>query len=241
MEMLEGGWPWLLLWPVAVRWAWNERGSRWGRWCLGTQAILTLAILPLKTQLPWYNHPLWLPFSLLCAVPLAWLVRRDRARSAKGAMLLAQIPGLWVILGFALVLFGLVGALDLLVPINAYSSIALALGFGWGIGGWLLQSPKYFKRMLGLLSLLIGSWVGLAFLMGSPLWLWELNEHWSVSPVAELASRANVSAVAIDSGFERPSLNWYAQKQIKSFDDKHRNKCIAIKKTNVWDLYACND
>ena len=76
IELLEGGWPWLLLFPIALLGAWRGRQSRWGYWSLGTLTVLAAAILPLRTQLPWYSHPLWLPFALLCAPLLAWVVNR---------------------------------------------------------------------------------------------------------------------------------------------------------------------
>ena len=57
IEVLEGGWPWLLLFPIALLGAWCARQSRWGYWSLGTLAVLAAAILPLRTQLPWYSHP----------------------------------------------------------------------------------------------------------------------------------------------------------------------------------------
>ena len=76
IEVLEGGWPWLPLLPFALVWAWRWRQSRWGRWSLACLLTLAGAILPLRTQLPWYSHPLWLPIALLCAPLLAWLVER---------------------------------------------------------------------------------------------------------------------------------------------------------------------
>ena len=45
----------------------------------------------------------------------------------------------------------------------------------------------------------------------------------------------------INNSFERPSLNWYAQKQIKSFDVNKQIKCTGIKESNDWELYTCND
>ena len=77
--------------------------------------------------------------------------------------------------------------------------------------------------------------------MSSKFWLWELNENWDVRPVAEFIVGFPDKQIYIRNSFERPSLNWYAQKQIKIFDEKHTSKCIAIKKTNDWDLYTCND
>ena len=64
-EVLEGGWPWLALWPGAMALAWRERRTRAGRWCLGTTAISALLVLPLRTQLPWYSQLFWPPLRAL--------------------------------------------------------------------------------------------------------------------------------------------------------------------------------
>ncbi len=77
--------------------------------------------------------------------------------------------------------------------------------------------------------------------MSSKFWLWEINENWDVRPVAEFLSSFPDQTIYIRNSFERPSLNWYAQKQIKSFNDKNQTNCNLIKKTNDWDLYTCND
>ena len=69
IEVIEGGWPWLLLWPFGILWALNQFKTRWGIWAFTTQLVIIFSILPLKMQLPWYSHPFWLPFSLLCAPP----------------------------------------------------------------------------------------------------------------------------------------------------------------------------
>ena len=77
--------------------------------------------------------------------------------------------------------------------------------------------------------------------MSSKFWLWEINENWDVRPVAEFISDFPDQSIYIKNIFERPSLNWYAQKQIKSFDEKNQTNCKAIKITNDCDLYSCND
>ena len=218
IEMLEGGWPWLLLWPFAMAWAWRQRHSRWGKWALGTQVILALAILPLKTQLPWYSHPLWLPFALLCGAPLAWLIHRKDLTNPPGAAILKHVPFLWLALGVTLVLFGLIGASGRVLTFYPYSGIALAAGVGWSIGGWLMLRPTHAKRKLGAISMVAGSVAALYLLMGSSLWLWELNENWPVEPVAQLAAQAKGAKVVLEGNDERPSLNWYAGQRISSLD-----------------------
>ena len=92
LEVLEGGWPWLALWPFAVVMAWKQRHLSAGRWPLGLQLGMAAAVLPLRTQLPWYSHILWLPFALLCAPALAQLVAKRQTQS-RGLAMAAVGPG----------------------------------------------------------------------------------------------------------------------------------------------------
>ncbi len=258
IEILEGGWPWLLLWPIAIGWAWRDRQSLWGIWTLSTQIVLAMAIFPLKTQLPWYSHPLWLPMALLCAPPLAWLVRRDKSRSSFGKAFLRLIPWIWMSLGMVFIVFGLIGFLHLIDSIRSYSSIALFVGIGWVFGSvWLLSSVKE-RRIQGLLGIVGGNFVGLILLMNQPFWLWELNEHWSVERVASLITNARVEEVAIDALFERPSLNWYARQRIPTIDENPtanwivtsdfddfvnsfpKRNCKVHISDKEWNLLSCN-
>ena len=77
--------------------------------------------------------------------------------------------------------------------------------------------------------------------MNSKFWLWEINENWDVRPVAEFISDFPDQPIYIKNSFERPSLNWYARKQIKTFDEKNKTKCNSIKKTNDWEIYRCDN
>ena len=89
--------------------------------------------------------------------------------------------------------------------------------------------------------MIFGIIIGLFFFVSSKFWLWELNENWDVRPVAEFISDFPDQQIYIKNSFERPSLNWYAGKRIKPFDEENQTKCNVIKKTNAWDLYTCND
>lgn len=106
LEVLEGGWPWLPLWPFGIALAWRQRCTRAGLWCLGLTLLTAGLVLPLRTQLPWYSLLLWPPFALVCAPVLAWLVRRDRPERPPGAGVVARIPRLWSLLGALLLLAG---------------------------------------------------------------------------------------------------------------------------------------
>ena len=124
IEVLEGGWPWLPLLPFALIWAWRWRQSRWGRWSLACLLTLAGAILPLRTQLPWYSHPLWLPIALLCAPLLAWLVERPSSSSNSPSN--PQPPWRWLLMRLPMFWCGL-GLLLLLLWLSSFSSIGSSL------------------------------------------------------------------------------------------------------------------
>ena len=93
--------------------------------------------------------------------------------------------------------------------------------------------------------------------MGSSFWLWELNESWSVRPVAQMVVEAQASPVFIEGNHERPSLNWYAGQKIRrlqafsnsgwiltrnqeTFASIHSDKdCRFIQENDGWALMFC--
>lgn len=116
LEVLEGGWPWLPLWPFGIALAWRQQRTRAGLWCLGLTALTAALVLPLRTQLPWYSLLLWPAFALVCAPVLAWLVRRERQDRPPGAAVVAAIPRLWSLLGVLLLSAALVAAALTFLP-----------------------------------------------------------------------------------------------------------------------------
>jgi len=254
IEVLEGGWPWLPLLPFALVWAWRWRQSRWGRWSLACLLTLAGAILPLRTQLPWYSHPLWLPIALLCAPLLAWLVERPSPSSNSPGnpqppwrWLLSRLPMFWCGLGLLLLLLWLSSFSSIGRSLVPYRGLAVVLGLAWCVGGWWLRSGAPQRRSLGVICLSCGNVAALALLFHSPLWLWELNETWPVQPVAALA-RANPGGEIRLKGYdERPSLNWYAEQRIQRFkggpgrrlSDKTQKDCITEGQAGRWTLANC--
>ncbi|MCP9851096.1 glycosyltransferase family 39 protein [Cyanobium sp. Morenito 9A2] len=214
LKVLEGGWPWLPLWPIAVGMAWRQRQCPWGRWCLVLQAVMATSILPLRTQLPWYSHPLWLPFALLCAAPLADLLRPG----GRGGVL-RRLPWFWMVLGGVLLAAGAVANLPDQAALAPYRWLPLPAGAGLLGGGWLLLKPAESPRRKGLLLLIGGWWLSLLLLGTSPLWNWELNERWSVLPAATLAAGGGAPVYMDGDAAERPSLRWYAQREVRRLPD----------------------
>ena len=254
IEVLEGGWPWLPLVPFALIWAWRCRQSRWGRWSLACLLTMTGAILPLRTQLPWYSHPLWLPLALLCAPLLAWLVEQPTVwKSAPGnpapsnRLLLLRLPFFWCGLGLVLLLLGLTSFSSFGSLLAPYRGLAAVLGLGWCVGGWWLRSTDPQRRRIGVISLSCGNVAALALLFHSPMWLWELNETWPVQPVAALARANPGEGISLKGYDERPSLNWYAEQRIPRFkegpgrhlSDKAEENCSIKGRAGRWTLANC--
>ena len=257
IEVLEGGWPWLPLVPFALAFAWRYRKSRWGQWSLASLLTLAGAILPLRTQLPWYSHPLWLPIALLCAPLLVWLVEQPSSSAPSsespdsprppGRWLLLRLPMFWSGLGLLLLLLWLGSFSSIGSSLAPYRGLAAVLGLGWCFGGWWLRSDAPRQRRLGLISLTCGNVATLALLFHSPLWLWELNEAWPVQPVAALARDNPGTGLTLKGYDERPSLNWYAEQRIPRFkgdagrrlSDKPQEGCLIEGQSGRWILADC--
>ncbi len=221
LEVLEGGWPWLPLWPFGLGLAWSQRRSQAGRWCLGLTLGTALLVLPLRTQLPWYSLLLWPSFTLVCAPALAWLVERGERARPPWPRLLGRLPWLWSLIGALTLLAGLLAARGLLGLPGAVAPLALALGLGLLPSGPLLGSERPRRRLAGGVAAVAGTWLALVLLMAGPLWLWELNERWATPPVAAMLRRqagggaGEEPPVRLWREGERPSLSWYAGQRIR--------------------------
>ena len=219
LELLKGGWPWLPLWPFGLALAWRQRRQRAGYWGLGLTLLTALLVLPLRTQLPWYSLLLWPPLCLVCAPVLAWLIRPGIPSRPPAAGLAAAIPWFWCGLGALLLLAYPAAGIGILPLPPATRPLLLSLGVALLAGGGLLLGRGQGGRRAGGVILVGGVWLTLALLLTGPLWLWELNESWPVGPVAALARRqaAGVAAppLVLWREAERPSLNWYAGRQLR--------------------------
>ena len=232
-------------------WAWRWRQSRWGRWSLTCLLTLAGAILPLRTQLPWYNHPVWLPIALLCAPLLAWLVERPSYSASNPTppwrWLLSRLPLFWCGLGLLLLLVWLSSFSSIGSALTPYRGLAAVLGLGWCIGGWWLRSTAPERRQIGVIVLSCGNVAALTLLFQSPLWIWELNETWRVQPVAALAKNNSGRERRLKWYEERPSLNWYAERRIPRLQgepglrlsDKPQEGCSIESRAGEWTLANC--
>ena len=235
IQVLSGGWPWLLLWPVGIARAWRERRNRWGRWVLGLTGLATVMVLPLQTQLPWYSLLLWPPFVLVCAPVMTALTTGDLARTLRQG-----ISRIWLVLGLTLLALALVcgpmrGVLGSWLPnlaeLQPIAGLALPAGVGLLGAGSVLgdgfgrqQGDAGFwsqRRQQAAWGLVLGWSVSLLLLFSTPLWNWELNERASILPLQPLVSRASrpgdlaeLPLLVEGSIGNRPSLRWYGEEPL---------------------------
>jgi len=163
-------------------------------------------VLPLRTQLPWYSHLLWPPLALLCAEGLAQLLDSGAPR---------WVGRCWQVLGLGLSLAGL-GTLVIHEPQLPSLSLLLA-GFGLLAGGQAIRHPQPQRRRRGLAILVIAWGLALLALWHSRLWLWELNESWDPRPVAAQVRTLPADASVWLKGPTRPSLGWYAGRNLLQY------------------------
>ena len=211
-EVLEGGWPWLLLLPLGIRLAWQQRSDSAGRWELGLMMGSAALVLPLRSQLPWYSHLLWPAIALLCAEGLHHVLVSGRPR---------WIGKIWLLIGAALLLASLImflGSQSIAVPRLA----VVCAGSGLLLGSQQLIQATQQQRWRGLITLLIGWGSALLALWHSQLWLWELNESWDPRPVANAIRELPADAEVVLDGPTRPSMGWYAnRKMLQDTDQIH--------------------
>lgn len=210
IEVLEGGWPWLALWPLAMLQAWWGRRQRWGYWVLGFTVLTAAVVLPLRTQLPWYSHLFWPSFALAVGPLVAQLIRREPLAPPWWARAVRWVPLLWVLAGALL--------LALQAALRLPATVGIPAGLGLVVGGTLLMADSQRLRRWGAGGLVLLLWAALLGLFASPIWLWELQESWAVAPVAAWVrqewGRQKQPPNLLVLGDQRPSLDWMLGREV---------------------------
>ncbi|TGG92663.1 MAG: phospholipid carrier-dependent glycosyltransferase [Aphanocapsa feldmannii 277cV] len=217
LEVLEGGWPWLLLLPLGLRLLWRERRTSAGLWRCGLLTGCLAMVLALKTQLPWYTHILWAPLALVLGPALAALWDSSTAplHHRPGIVTALRCQGRvlatgLVILAVPLLLAALLQWLGIVarLPLASLTTAGLSCG---GAGLLLLSG----RGRMGLTLMTVGWWLSLLCLWPSQLWIWELNETWSTPALGLAARQLPTGWPLVAPGINRPSLAWYAQRRLR--------------------------
>ena len=204
LELLKYVWPWLVLWLLGLRLAWQEWRTQWGSLVLlGTIGYLGL-ISVMGTKLPWYIMPLYPFVALAVGRALEWMWSNTTSLSRAWA----------IVFGF-LGAAALAGTLYLTMEGDGQPWLQL---MGGGLSFTLALTARLIwqRRRSFVVILLSGTYVSLLLLMLSGEWLWELNESFDVKPVAAMV-RLHVpphSVVFTSFGYGRPSLDFYCHCQI---------------------------
>ena len=198
--------PWLLFAFSGLHLAWKNQIWSWSKLVLVWSGVYFLVITLMSTKLPWYILPLYPALALAGGRMLTEIFRYPRELS---------YPRSWGTL--LLFLGGLSLAASIYFGVSEDNSkelviILLAVALTTGVSGVLiLRSDPQFINLLGW-----GMYISLLLLVSSSHWIWELNEAYSVKPVAMLI-RDQVPAdtpVYTSFEYERPSLNFYAQRRV---------------------------
>ena len=206
VELLKYTLPWLLFFPGGLYLAWQKRNTSWGHLILiGTVGYLgTISVM--STKLPWYIIPVYPFFSLAVAAQLTQLWQRDSyPQFLVGILSFLSVAGIGGCVYFVV-------ADPQLVLIIMGVVVVLAMGFA----AWYVKQ----NNPIFIPILFVGMYLALGLLMTSQSWVWELNEAFSVKPVAALIQKQTKAGavVYISFGYGRPSLDFYSDRRVIPLD-----------------------
>lgn len=221
LEVLKYGAPWILFLPLGLRLAWRSRNLSWARLAIGWGGIYLLAISLMATKLPWYVLPLFPAIALIVGAQLAEMWHHGNSLELRP---IEPVPysRVWPMLFGMLALVGWLSCGYWIIvhpiPDPLLSLISAVVGSTFTAAAFLVarQNPQ----MLAILAW--GTYLALALLMISPHWVWELAETYPVQPVAAIVA-AEVpigQSVYTSYPYNRPSLNFYSQRQVRPQTEK---------------------
>lgn len=234
LELLKAA-PWIIFLPVGFRLAWTNRNWGWAKLALVWSSIYFVAISLMATKLPWYILPLFPAVALIVGAQLAELWQQGQQVGIR------QFPQsysqIWFMILVVLATAGWIGAIYFMrwaTPVEFELGLILAIaGAAFTMAAFLLvrQNPQF------ITVLAWGTYLALVMLMLSPHWAWELAEAYPVRPVAAMIQAQAPAGQEIYTSYpyNRPSLNFYSQRQILPASEK-RLKQIWRKQANPYLL-----
>ena len=203
-EIAKYSLPWLIFLPSGVKLAFDRRYATWAKLSLIWSGIYLIAISLMVTKLPWYVIPVYPGLSLFIGATLsrAWEKKQFTYFWRVSLSLVAIICWLAsAYYGF----FNTASEADLIIIMLV---LAVSLTFASTL---LWQGSGYF-----VLTISAGFYFALLLLFNSNHWLWEVNEAFSVKPVAQMLRQHTPPRQNVYTSYShlRPALNFYSDRVI---------------------------
>ena len=208
LEIAKYGLPWLIFLPQGIKLAVKSYHLSWAKLALVWCGVYLLTISLMVTKLPWYIVPIYPGLSLFIGASLARSWKKD------------IYPRSWQIT-FSLVTLGCwIGAIYLSFSGWLEKDVTIVIQFiaiAFTVAVILLWlRSRYF------IPVTIGSfYLTLLLFFNSHSWLWELNEAYSVKPIATIIQRFTPVGQSIYTNhlYPRPSLKFYSDRLIIPVED----------------------
>lgn len=224
LEVLKYSLPWLIFLPQGFRRAWEHRNLGWAKlllvWTIGYLVVISL----MSTKLPWYVLPLYPALALVAGNLLseAWNLA-DLTGFFRPVR--RPYPIAWVILLGLLAIVAWSGCLYFNffapTPKPDLALILITVAMAMTTAAILVK----WRDSQFIPVLLWGMYISLMFLMASRYWIWELNEAYSVKPVAALVQQGTPTGATVITSYPnyRPSLNFYSDRQVIPANEVYRD------------------
>ena len=212
LEILKYSWPWLIFSVWGLRLARQEYLYSWAKLLLVWTGVYLPVVSVMATKLPWYILPIYPALALAAGYALAQVgnLPIDRPYNPIWSIILGIIgvgAGLLALIAY---FPGNFAPIEPLHPLILLTLLSLSLTMVTTAILLARRSEQF------IVVLLWGMLVSLFIFVNSPLWIWELNENFSVKPVASLVQKYVPAdhPVYIAFAYERPSLNFYSGRRV---------------------------
>ncbi|MGK7940791.1 MAG: ArnT family glycosyltransferase [Crocosphaera sp.] len=216
LELVKYSLPWLIFLPNGLILAAKNYQKSWAKLVLTGFFIFLAIITIMGTKLPWYIMPIYPFFALAIGYYLSGLYYSENNYPKPLVFSLFSLSSLTLVAGIYLFR----ETQDLLLVIMSFIlTITLLLT----AQKMKQNSPNFF------IILIIGLYASLTLLMISNAWVWELNEAFSVKPVATLIKNNTPPNTIIYTSFaySRPSLDFYSDRQMLAEDNNRLKELSA--------------
>ncbi len=213
LEILKYGVPWILFLPQGFRYAWENRNLGWAKLVLLWSGIYFGVISLMQTKLPWYVLPMYPALALVVGAQLnrwwsPWMSGlREYHTIARSrvwvAIFMVLAIAAWIL--SAICTFTASPQPDLQL---IFSTLALTLTVT------AILIARHDTQFISVL--LWGMYLTMFVFVCSDHWVWELEEAYSVKPVAAMVRQGTKKGQVVYTSFpyNRPSLNFYSERPV---------------------------